>query len=240
MFDNRKVKRIRHLPEGNNIILIWVMLLAMAGRCNAGGKIFLTENIPYDADSLSDELGFDRATIVMAISALSSFGMIIADEKQLIITNWNEYQNVEGLDKVREQTRKRVANYRQKQLESNVTRNATVTQGNATEEEIEEDKDIKNKNKDISHKYGFYNNVLLTDSDIEKLKTEFPVDWESRIERLSDYIAQSGRAYKNHLATIRNWARRDAEKPVKPNIVRASCNPPKVDMDKLNTLIDEV
>jgi hypothetical protein len=61
------------------------------------------------------------------------------------------------------------------------------------------------------HKYGEYKNVLLTDSDMKKLKTEFPTDWEERIERLSSYMASSGKSYKNHLATIRNWARRDRE-----------------------------
>ena len=59
------------------------------------------------------------------------------------------------------------------------------------------------------HKYGEYQNVLLTDSDMQKLKEEFPADWEERIERLSAYMASTGKGYKNHLATIRNWARRD-------------------------------
>lgn len=61
------------------------------------------------------------------------------------------------------------------------------------------------------HKFGEYSNVLLTDSDVQKLKTEFPTDWEERIERLSSYMASSGKSYKNHLATIRNWARRDRD-----------------------------
>ena len=62
------------------------------------------------------------------------------------------------------------------------------------------------------HKYGSYKNVLLSDEDMDKLKDEFPTDYTDRIERLSAYIAQSGKSYKNHLAVIRNWARRDSEK----------------------------
>ena len=62
------------------------------------------------------------------------------------------------------------------------------------------------------HKYGEYKNVLLSDEELRKLKTEFPEDWGNRIERLSEYIASSGKKYKNHLATIRNWARKDKEK----------------------------
>lgn len=67
------------------------------------------------------------------------------------------------------------------------------------------------EHRETRHKYGEYQNVLLSDSDIEKLKTEFPTDWEERIERLSYYMESKGVSYKNHLATIRNWARKDRE-----------------------------
>lgn len=68
--------------------------------------------------------------------------------------------------------------------------------------------------KPTRHKYGMYENVLLTDEDYQKLKQEFPHDYSARIERLSEYIASTGKKYKNHLATIRNWARNDvAQKP---------------------------
>lgn len=60
--------------------------------------------------------------------------------------------------------------------------------------------------------YGCYGNVKLSDTDLSKLKAEFPADWQERIDRLSTYMDSSGKSYKNHLATIRNWARRDAER----------------------------
>ncbi len=67
--------------------------------------------------------------------------------------------------------------------------------------------------KTTKHKYGEYNNVLLTDEELQKLKTEYS-DFEERIERLSSYVASTGKKYKSHYATIRNWARKDAT--VKP------------------------
>lgn len=68
--------------------------------------------------------------------------------------------------------------------------------------------------KPVKHKYGEYQNVLLSDDELQKLKTEYS-DIEERIERLSAYIASKGNKYKSHYATIRNWARKDAEvKPV--------------------------
>ena len=64
----------------------------------------------------------------------------------------------------------------------------------------------------IRHKYGRYANVLLSDDDMDKLTHEFPGDYKERIERLSEYVASTGKKYKNHLATIRAWARNDSKK----------------------------
>jgi hypothetical protein len=59
------------------------------------------------------------------------------------------------------------------------------------------------------HKYGEYKNVLLSDEQLEKLKKEFPADWEARIERVSSYCESTGKSYKNYFATIKNWAKKD-------------------------------
>ena len=81
---------------------------------------------------------------------------------------------------------------------------------------VEEDIEEAAPPKPTRHKYGSYKNVLLTDEEMEKLMTEFPHDGIERIERLSEYIASTGKKYKNHLATIRSWARKDAtQRPAK-------------------------
>lgn len=64
--------------------------------------------------------------------------------------------------------------------------------------------------KEPRHKHGEYKHVLLSDKEYEKLKKEFPNDYIERIERLDDYIESTGKIYKNHLSTIRIWAKRDA------------------------------
>ena len=85
------------------------------------------------------------------------------------------------------------------------------------EKETEQEKEIEESApppspKPVRHKYGAYKNVLLSDEDYTKLQAEFPRDWSERIERLSEYIASTGKSYKNHLATIRSWARKDKPK----------------------------
>ena len=149
MFDNRKIKHLRRLPDGNNIVLIWVMLLTMAGRCNSGGMIFLTENIPYTPKMLADELDFEENTVILALQALENLNMIITDNGFFVIAGWEEYQNIEGMDKLREQNRIRQAKYKEKQklLQGNVTDNVTVTLGNATDIDKDIDKDKEKRKK---------------------------------------------------------------------------------------------
>ena len=175
MFDNRKIKHLRKLPEGNNIVLIWVMLLTMAGRCNAGGMIFLTENIPYTPKMLADELGFEENTVMLALQALEQLNMIVTDNGFFAIAGWEEYQNIEGMEKIREQTKKRVAKCREnKRLEAcNVTCNATVTVGNAIEEDIEKEKE-EEKNKRIK-KESSYDAILssIANEDLRDLYLEY-------------------------------------------------------------------
>lgn len=70
----------------------------------------------------------------------------------------------------------------------------------------------KREKKEIQHRYGSYENVLLSDTEYGKLRQEFPGDYQMRVERLSEYMASTGRSYKNHLATIRSWAKREKPK----------------------------
>ena len=87
---------------------------------------------------------------------------------------------------------------------------------NGENEQVPDDKPKnkeKTKEKPVKHKYGEYNNVLLTDEEYRKLSEE--CDVLEMIERLSGYIASSGKKYKSHYATIRNWLRRDKKSPQK-------------------------
>ena len=149
MFDNRKIKHLRRLPEGNNIVLIWVMLLTMAGRCNAGGMIFLTENIPYTPKMLADELDFEETTVGLALQVLEQLDMIVMDNGFFSIAGWEEYQNIEGMEKIREQNRlaQRRAREKKKLLASvndkSYDSHMTVTLRHDIEEDIEEEKELE-------------------------------------------------------------------------------------------------
>lgn len=148
MFDNRKIKHLRRLPDGNSIVLIWVMLLTLAGRCNSGGMIFLTENIPYTPKMLADELNFEESTVQLALTVLEQLGMIQTNsEGFLAVTGWEEHQNIEGMEKIRESKRLAQARWRAKQAaiaeESTVdsTVDSTEIKNNNADKDIDKEKE---------------------------------------------------------------------------------------------------
>ena len=89
MFDNSKIKYIRTLPSGNDLVVIWVMLLTKAGKCNSNGFIFLTENIPYTADMLAAEFGFEINTINLALNTFANLNSIRIESSinKVIVSN---------------------------------------------------------------------------------------------------------------------------------------------------------
>ena len=231
MFDNRKIKHLRRLPDGNNIVLLWIMLLTMAGRCNAGGMIFLTENIPYTTKMLADELGFEENTVILGIDVLAQLNMIASNNGYFSIAGWGEYQNLDGLDTIREQNRLRKQKQREKEkLLPDMSRDCHVTVTGRHATDIEEDKEIEVEEElnnstptaPKKHKYGEHKNVLLTDEEYTKLKDRFPTDYDKKIDALSEGLALKGYKYKSHYLAILKWAKNDDQKAAKQT---ASSNP---------------
>ena len=56
--------------------------------------------------------------------------------------------------------------------------------------------------------YGKFQNVFLSEKELEDIRQTIP-DWKDYIERLSGYMASTGKQYQNHAATIISWARQD-------------------------------
>ena len=218
IFDNRKVRQIETLPDGNAVIVVWLKLLCLAGSINDSGMVYFTKEIPYTEQMMAAQFNMPLSTVQLAIRTFEQFGMVEIEDDILHIANWEKYQSTDRLNELREYNRLAQQKSRAKRKALQAVNDKSMTSQRCHDTDIEEDKDIdKEKDKEdivceapkqTRHKYGLYNNVLFTDADLEKLKAEFP-DWEQRIERLSEYIASTGKSYKNHLATIRAWARKD-------------------------------
>ncbi|MGG5738622.1 phage replisome organizer N-terminal domain-containing protein [Bacillus cereus group sp. IBL03679] len=151
MFEDEKIRLIESMPEADTLLIIWIKLLAQAGKTNASGYIFLNENIPYTEDMLATLFNRPLNTVRMALGVFKNFGMIDIDDNHYInVVNWGNHQNLDRLEKIKEDTRKRVAAHRERKkqqtLSCNVTCNDDVT-------DIDKDLD-KDLDKEIKKNYS--------------------------------------------------------------------------------------
>ena len=214
MFDDEKIRIIESMPDADVILVIWIKLLTLAGKNNTNGFIFLSENIPYTDEMLSTIFNRPLNTVRLALQTFKQFGMIDYDEKNfLYLVNWNKYQNIEGLEKIREQTRQRVAKHREKQKVLNSNSNATVTLSNATEKNKNKN---KNKNKEIYieifETYTDNPELLQTLNDFLKMRKVIKKEMTERaikslLKKLDKFAStDEGKIAILEQSIISNWA----------------------------------
>ncbi|MBM7580053.1 putative phage replisome organizer [Jeotgalibacillus terrae] len=132
MFEDEKIRLIESMPEADTILIIWVKLLAQAGKTNASGYIYLNENIPYTEEMLATIFNRPLNTVRLALQTFRDFGMIELEQDNFVrIANWGKHQSESALEKIRKDTRERVAKHREnkriEQENSNVTGNGHRT-----------------------------------------------------------------------------------------------------------------
>ncbi|EAD6305458.1 DnaD domain protein [Listeria monocytogenes] len=229
MFDDEKIKLLEKMPEGNQMLIVWIRLLALAGKTNDKGRIYLNENVPYTEDMLATLFNRDVGIIRVTLHTLQGFGMIQKTENGLIeIENWEKHQNVDGMERVREQTRKRVEKHREAMRqnriasgdskgdkECNVTSSVTVTQSNAIDIDKELDKDININNSDLNFKDFWEQNGFGMMLPIEQEKLLAWVDDFSGnreiVFKALEVTSEQGANKRNYAYVnkiLRNWEER--------------------------------
>lgn len=162
VFNNRKIKQIEQMPDGDSLIVIWIKLLVLAGKTNHDGTVYFTEDIPYTDQLLSVQFGRPLSTIQLALSTFVRFGMIEIVNDLIMVSNWEKYQSVDGMDKIREQNRlrKQKSRERQRLLSANhdeasrdghvtVTQNSNSISNKSSSQSLSQNKDDKGKDTGI-------------------------------------------------------------------------------------------
>jgi predicted phage replisome organizer len=120
-YRDEKIKLILEMPEGGSIVALFFMMLALAGEKNLGGELVLDDATPYDAEMLACIFDQKINTVRLALKVLEKFRMIqLPEDRRIVITNWWKWQNLEGLDKIRQQTAERNRKFRALKREQNL------------------------------------------------------------------------------------------------------------------------
>lgn len=193
ILDNRKIKMIRKGPEGDTLVLLWLLILVEAGKCNRGGYLMVSDTLPYTAETLSMVTDIPLPTVQLGLMTFAGLDMIDQQDNAIYIKNWRKYQSADKLEAQREKARVRQQRHRQKERENlpalhapeRMSRDShTVTSRDVTPESREE----KNRVEKTT------TTAVAVDHILEKLPRELQLDAEVR-SWVTDSLVTHGESY---------------------------------------------
>ena len=176
IFDDEKICLIDALPDHDAILVIWFKILALAGKHNRNGLLMMSNKVHYTDEMLATIFRRPLNTIRMALGVFEQFGMVEIIDGVITLPNWEKHQNIDGMEKIKEQTRNRVARHREKQKNlalGNVTGNVTVMHGNALEEDKDKNKKRLDKDKNKKRITTTNNSSSGKENILELFQSEF-------------------------------------------------------------------
>ena len=179
IFNDEKLQAIGTLPDGNMIQLVWIKLLCLAGKCNEGGLLMVTRELPYTDEMLAKRFDMEIGQVQRALDIFQRAGMIEVIENIYMVSNWSKYQSTQSLEEMKAKHRERQRNYverkKQKLLEekkeeddviNDVTNDVTMT--DSCSYSLSNNKHNFNTNNNLdNYKYIIYNDIYKDSSYIK-------------------------------------------------------------------------
>ena len=221
-FDDDAIVLLESMQDG--MLYSNILLKLYLKSLKYGGTLQLDENIPYTAQMIATITRQQVGTVERALQIFMKLGLVEPlDNGALYMSNIELFIGQSSTEGERKR-RARMKISEQKRLSGQVSEaKADIC---PPEIEIKKEIDIEiEKERELetgqapARSYGRYNNVFLSDTELDDLKAELPDKWEYYIDRLSTHIASKGTKYRSHAATIYKWAQEDeAKKPPKKGI----------------------
>ena len=220
-FDDDSIVLLESMQDG--VLYSNILLKLYLKSLKHGGRLQLDEDIPYTAQMIATITRQQIGTVERALQIFLKLGLV-----EVLDSGTFYMSNIELLigQSSTEAERKRAARLQNKALSALRISGGHLSDIRPPEIELELEKEIEIKREiekvrpetgHPSHTYGHYQNVFLTDEELADLQASFPAVWEQYIEKLSEYMASTGKRYQSHAATIRRWAGEDAKKAVTPS-----------------------
>ena len=222
-FDDDSIVLLESMQDG--VLYSNILLKLYLKSLKHGGRLQLDEDIPYTAQMIATITRQQIGTVERALQIFLKLGLV-----EVLDSGTFYMSNIELLigQSSTEAERKRAARLQNKALSAPRTNGGHLSDIHPPEIEIEielekeieikrEIEKVRPETGHLFHTYGRYQNVFLTDGELADLQASFPTVWGQYIEKLSEYMASTGKRYQSHAATIRRWAGEDAKKTVTPS-----------------------
>jgi len=215
-FDDDSIVLLESMQD--RILYSYILLKLYLKSLKHGGRLELDENIPYTAQMIATLTRQQVGTVERALKIYLQLGLVeVMTDGAYYMTNIElliDQSSTEGERKKQARMALQAQKKRVGQMGGHLSdiRPPEIEK----EREIELEKERELEKGQVARPYGRYQNVVLTDKDLSELQTELPTLWQAYIDRLSEYMASTGRQYQNHAATIRRWAADDRKKAAPP------------------------
>ena len=179
IFNDEKLQAIGTLPDGNMIQLVWIKLLCLAGKCNEGGLLMVTRELPYTDEMLAKRFDMEIGQVQRALDIFQRAGMIEVIENIYMVSNWSKYQSTQSLEEMKAKHRERQRNYverkkqkllEEKKEENDVTNDVIndVTMTDSCSYSLSNNKHNFNTNNNLdNYKYLIFNDIYKDSSYIK-------------------------------------------------------------------------
>lgn len=217
--DNRKIKQIRTLPNGDTIALMWIFLMCLAGNSNDDGFVFFTKEIPYTDEMLAEEFKMDINTIRLGLATFEKFGMLEIVNDFICLSAWEKWQSTDKLSELKEYNRIKQRESRARKRLSKTVNDMSMTSQPCQDIDIDKDIDIeldKDKEKD--------NNLIVSKDTIRQTDVRRVVEEWNKLQDVGiapvTRMKASSERYKMLQARIREYGIEDVIKAI--NKIRES------------------
>lgn len=218
-FDEDAIVLLESMQDG--VLYSNILLKLYLKSLKNGGKLQLDENIPYTAQMIATITRQQVGTVERALQIFMKLGLVEPLQNgALYMSNIELLIGQSSTEGERKRRARRALQEQaalpeavadkcppERELELEIEKEIEID----IELEIKREGEIK-PGQTTRAPFGRYKNVFLSEKELAELQTELPSKWEYYIDRLSGYIASSGKKYKNHAATIRRWAADDEAK----------------------------
>lgn len=214
-FDEDAIVLLESMQDG--VLYSNILLKLYLKSLKNGGKLQLDENIPYTAQMIATITRQQVGTVERALQIFMKLGLVEPLQNGALYMSNIELLIGQSSTEGERKRRARRALQGQAALPEAVADKCPPERELEIEKEIDIELEIKREGEikpgqTARAPFGRYKNVFLSEKELAELQTELPGKWEYYIDRLSGYIASSGKKYKNHAATIRRWAADDEAK----------------------------
>ena len=133
MFDGNSFKKIKRAKIGgvafrDKLTSVWFELLDLAGKSNANGYLVDNNEIPYRTfEDIAIMLDREEKEIELCMQFFINEKMVEIVDDIFCLTNFMQYQNQDGLERIREQKRISQAKWRERKKQGLIGKNVGTT-----------------------------------------------------------------------------------------------------------------